>query len=31
MSDKEFEKNQEAIQEALASGKFEYDVSGAAR
>jgi hypothetical protein len=31
MSDKEYEKNQEAIMEAMRSGKFVYDLSGAAR
>ena len=31
MSDKEYEKNQEAIMEAMRSGKFVYDISGAAR
>jgi hypothetical protein len=31
MSDSEFEKNAEAIQEAIRSGKFSYDISGAAR
>jgi hypothetical protein len=31
MTDKEFEKNQDAIQEAISEGQFEYDVSGAAR
>ena len=31
MSDKEYAKNQEAIMEAMRSGKFVYDLSGAAR
>jgi|TARA_B110000908_G_scaffold34960_1_gene41901 hypothetical protein len=31
MTDKQFESNYEAIQEAMASGKFVYDVSGKAR
>ena len=31
MSDKEYAKNQEAIMEALRTGKFVYDLSGAAR
>ena len=31
MSDKEYAKNQEAIMEAMRSGKFLYDLSGAAR
>tara|TARA_R100000697_G_scaffold46478_1_gene59544 strand:+ start:752 stop:1657 length:906 start_codon:yes stop_codon:yes gene_type:complete len=31
MSDKEYAKNQEAILEAMRSGKFVYDLSGAAR
>ena len=31
MSDKEYEKNEDAIMEAMRSGSFEYDVSGAAR
>ena len=31
MSDSDFEKNAEAIQEAIRSGKFSYDISGAAR
>ena len=31
MSDSEFEKNADAIQEAIRSGKFSYDISGAAR
>jgi len=31
MSDKEFEKRQDEINEAMRSGKFVYDVSGAAR
>jgi len=31
MSDKEFEKRQDEIQEAMSSGKFVYDVSGGAR
>lgn len=31
MTDKEFEKNQEAIQEAIRSGNFSYDITGAAR
>ena len=31
MSDKEYAKNQEAIMEAMRSGKFDYDLSGAAR
>jgi len=31
MSDKEYEKNQEAIMEAMRTGKFVYDLSGAAR
>ena len=31
MSDKEYAKNQEAIMEAMRTGKFVYDLSGAAR
>ena len=31
MSDKEFEKNEEAITAAIQSGNFAYDISGAAR
>jgi len=31
MSDKDYAKNQEAIMEAMRSGKFVYDLSGAAR
>jgi len=31
MSDREYEKNQEAIMESIRSGKFVYDISGAAR
>ena len=31
MTDKQLESNYEAIQEAMASGKFVYDVSGKAR
>jgi len=31
MTDKQFEANYEAIQEAMASGKFVYDISGRAR
>ena len=31
MSDKEYEKNQDSILEAMRSGKFVYDLSGAAR
>lgn len=31
MSDADFEKNEEAIQEAIRSGQFAYDISGAAR
>jgi len=31
MSDKEYEKNQESIMEAMRTGKFVYDLSGAAR
>lgn len=31
MTDAEFEKNEEAIQEAIRSGSFAYDISGAAR
>jgi len=31
MSDKDFEKNQEKINEALRSNKFIYDISGSAR
>ena len=31
MSDKEYEKNSDAIMEAIRSGKFIYDISGAAR
>jgi len=31
MSDAEFEKNEDAIQEAIRSGQFAYDISGAAR
>ena len=31
MSDQEYEKNEDAIMEAMRSGNFEYDVSGAAR
>ena len=31
MSDKEFEDRQDEINEAMKSGKFIYDVSGAAR
>ncbi len=31
MSDKEYEKNEESIMEAMKNGNFEYDVSGAAR
>ena len=27
MSDKEYEKNEEAIMEAMRNGSFEYDVS----
>ena len=29
MSDKEYAKNQEAIMEAMRTGKFVYDLSGA--
>jgi hypothetical protein len=31
MSDKDFEKYEEAISESLRSGTFKYDLSGAAR
>ena len=31
MSDREYEKHQEAIMESIRSGKFVYDISGAAR
>ena len=31
MSDKEYAKNQEGIMEAMRTGKFVYDLSGAAR
>ena len=31
MSDRDYEKNEEAIMEAMRSGEFVYDVSGAAR
>ena len=31
MSDKEFEKNEEAITASIQSGNFAYDISGAAR
>jgi hypothetical protein len=31
MSDRDYEKNQEIIHEAIKSGKFVYDISGNAR
>jgi hypothetical protein len=31
MSDRDYEKNEEAIMEAMRSGAFVYDISGAAR
>jgi hypothetical protein len=31
MSDKEYEENMEAIDKAMRSGKFIYDLSGGAR
>ena len=31
MSDREYEQNEEAIMEAMRSGAFVYDISGAAR
>ena len=31
MSDREYAANEEAIEEAIRSGKFSYDMTGAAR
>jgi hypothetical protein len=31
MSDREYEANEEAIQASISSGKFNYDITGAAR
>jgi hypothetical protein len=31
MSDREYAANEEAIEEAIRTGKFAYDISGAAR
>jgi hypothetical protein len=31
MSDRDYEKNEEAIMKAMRSGAFVYDISGAAR